>query len=158
MKLSFVIVALLAVTAVPCYARLGETFDQLETRYGKVLLKFPGMHNGYPGDYRALFKKDSLCIAVTIYKGVAVEERINKQDLSDLDQSELTALMDADSANLTWTEGNSGDANSRIFTRDDGALAKYTTNEHCLYIWSKDYLDAIAAKQKAEQDAKLPGM
>ena len=160
MKLFFVIVAIHAVTAVPCYARLGETFAQCEARYGKVVIKFPGMVNGELGDYRACFKKDGFCITAVIYNGVVGEEIMWKQDFSDIDQTELTALMDADSANFTWTERNVSDPNKRMFDRNDGAFgafALYKTDTHHLFFWSKEYLSAGAAKQKAERDAKLPG-
>jgi hypothetical protein len=137
-------------------ARLGETLDQLVTRYGPPLGRLP--------ETPKTFHKGNWIIIVSLLNGISVGEKFQKPGGPTAD--EIAQLLAINAQDQHWTLKQNGPTfwgslipvpgtPSKTWMRDDGAMAMLTTGLPIyLNIESKELLDQEAAAKAAQDKAK----
>jgi hypothetical protein len=99
MKTYFVAISLLILVS-HAFARIGETEQQIEARYGKSIRTLESGNQPLTKAYRS----SDLSIAVTYIDGVSQSEMFCKQDGSELSSNEIAVLLEANVAGSKWIE------------------------------------------------------
>ena len=158
MKMSIATIAVVFVVSCSnCSARLGETLDQCIARYGPPISsssKPADLPNGL-GESIATFDKNGVVVVAIFFKGTVGGESILKADKSAFSDTEKSVLMDADCANQTWNKMEGISMDERYVRADGSAYAICQNLDHALCFYSKDYFNALQAKQAADQKDNL---
>jgi hypothetical protein len=137
-------------------ARLGETADQLATRYGQPLKETDQKGEG---DKIALadvvFQKGGFEIDVTISDGISVSESYKKLNGDALTVEEVRILLSANSQGHGW-EAPRMVQGEKLWARDDSATAKLA-QDGSLTIRSKELVSKETAAKKLERRPSLEG-
>ena len=148
------------------WARLGETPEQFEERYGA-----PSMTTKNPPDFLsgvtlAVYQKAGLAISAIFYKGTAgfvMFEKSEKNALGnakELSLPEIQALLKANSTGKEWQAappairgplGNAWELN------DQSAIAEYVEGQNRLVVQTAEYRDAERARLRAKEEKNLEG-
>lgn len=138
---------LLLLTAT-AHARLGETKEQIQVRYGKPIQQT---------DADADYAKNIWRVTVIFIDGKSVSEKFTKAEGADLSHNEVDILLQRNSNN-DWVQ-LSGDKGRRRWQRGNGLqLAEFTGK--ALRIWTKKQDDIETARsderdrKKAEEERK----
>ena len=121
------------------HARIGETVDAIEVRYGKPIpgsLKNPVKHSK---NYSAMGAPDSITSAKYLFNGFAIHvEFTNGRSVKEtftkdeLDSSDIDALLKANSDNKKWTPiaPEATDKGVTHWKREDGVTAFFYPSPH----------------------------
>jgi hypothetical protein len=99
LKTRSVAIALLMLVS-SAFARIGETEQQIEARYGKTIRTLSKGNQPLQKAYQS----SGLDIAVTYIDGVSQSEFFSKQDKSELSKNEIALLLEANAAGSRWIE------------------------------------------------------
>lgn len=92
--------------ALPATARIDETVQEIQTRYGKAL---KGVKAEYPVTVAGLYQKNDFQITVGFYQGKSYYEQFQKIDPKTrtpslpISQTEQEALLKANCSGCNWT-------------------------------------------------------
>jgi len=134
-------------------ARIGETPEQCEKRYGK---SFTLEENDF-----TYYRKSGLIIMVNFFEGKVdmigfrkVEENILgiAEELSD---NEIQALLKVNGEKRLWKERNIISMNKEWETADGEIFAYYNFMQKFLSIAKREYLERIEAEKKTKEEEKL---
>jgi hypothetical protein len=135
-------------------ARIGETEVQVENRYGKSISKLI--------DDGALksrgYSSGGFLIVVEFEKGVSQMEIFAKPDRSELSETEITILLEANKDGFNWLghpDEAFGGHRSWCSTDKRSRVAYYEENIPNLVISSMDYVDRRTERQRAKERDKL---
>jgi hypothetical protein len=84
----------------PAFARIGETEQQIEARYGRSSRTLSKGNE----PLQKLYRSSGLNIGVTYIDGVSQCEIFSKQDDSELSKNEIALLLEANAAGTKWIE------------------------------------------------------
>jgi hypothetical protein len=148
------------------WARLGETPEQCEERYGSPSITKKEPEGFLPGVTLAVYQKAGLAISVIFYKGTAgfvFFEKSEKNALGnakELSLPEIEALLKANGGGKKWRvalptiRGPLGNA----WELDDGsATAEYVDGPNRLAVQTAEYLAAERARRRAKDEENLNG-
>lgn len=154
--------------AIPAYARIGETVQEIQTRYGKAL---KGVKAEYPATVAGIYEKNGFSIIVGFYQNKSYYEQFKKIDLTKkapalpIDQLEQETLLKANCSGCNWTghvtgkEGFGGFSlgkHETVYDRSDG-LAKATYNDKTMTLVIRSVMvenQDEENKKKREADEK----
>lgn len=150
---SVAITLLMLVSA--AFARIGETEQQIEARYGKAT------HTLSKGNepLQKLYRSSGLDIGVTYIDGVSQIESFRKEDQSALSKNEIALLLEANAAGSKWIEDPTASVlGLQVWKLESGGRkAVYKKSEGGLLILT-DLADKVSAQRKAEAEKeKLKG-
>ena len=167
MKKIFIILLIMSVGACQLFARLGETSEQCQKRYGNPVREIKNV-DGYSHKYYfkgkfvvvAVFKDDK--VAGIIYSkpdpsSLFFQQSMKKNELIDvvdfqkfvnlkLTGLEIDCFLDANEAGGTWTSILEGS----VWRRNDGAEAAYDEVNRTLAINSKEYLEYLGKQKESD--------
>jgi hypothetical protein len=145
-KIIFAALFVLGASAVTCSARLGETFDECQTRYGLLVKVDSGSRSDYP---QFCFQKDGIEIRVRFLNSHSAQEVFTGL-AGKMSDTSVADLLNANAQGSTWSAIDVGHA--KTYTRQD---AKATAH----YIRSKDPRRDTLTLETAEftQIFKAPG-
>jgi hypothetical protein len=137
------------------FARIGETEQQIEARYGKTVRTLSKGNEPLQKDYRS----SGLNIAVTYIDGVSQCELFRKQDESQLSKNEIALLLEANAAGSRWIDDpiarHAGVQGWNL--ESGGRMATYFEFSRVLVIQT-DLANKVSAERKAEAEKeKLKG-
>jgi hypothetical protein len=152
---------LLLLTALPTFARLGETKAECEARYGKPI-SIIAENNG------AIYQKAGLTIVITFWKDKAARVSFSKDNpdhpgyeidgRAPLTRVEQDTLLKANSGNSTWKKDEESDAKLVSWTRaDDKAIAMYSADGNDLTFTDSAYADHLLKEMDKKEAKKLEG-
>ena len=128
----------------PAQARLGETLQELQARFGYK----QGSGGTLLGDGLNLdaleFQKENVSIDVELSGGHSIFERYQSKAMFSLTRADIKKLLESNSQGHKWTNQDGG----RNWKRDDGATATY--NGTTADFSSIEYLDMVEAHRKAQ--------
>jgi hypothetical protein len=138
------VIAVLAFSANALFARIGETEQQIEARYGKGRFTLSI-------DYQLFYQSSGINIVVTFIDGVSQSEFFKNQDNSELSKNEIGLLLEVNAAGSKWIE----DPNARLAgvqgwkLQSGGRHAAYSLAQRSLLIQT-DIADKDFAEGQAE--------
>ena len=116
MKLIFL---LLLLTALPCFARLGETEAQCIARYGQPDMREPAISEGSDQVKEDVFLKNGMRFAALFLNDKCCSICFYKADDEPFDATEARFILDANADGQAWTPT----ATPNEYVRADGAKA-----------------------------------
>ena len=154
MKTYFIAIALMMLVS-QAFARIGETEQQIEVRYGKSI----GTLSSGNELLRKAYRSTDLNIVVMYIDGVSQSEIFTKQDGSEFSKNEIAILLEANAAGSKWIE----DPTARLVGMQGwkleagGRKAGYSESARGLLIQT-EVADKVSAERKAEaENEKLKG-
>ena len=155
LKTRSVVITLLMLVS-PAFARIGETEQQIEARYGKAT---DTLSKGNE-PLQKLYRSSGLDIGVTYIDGVSQIESFRKEDRSALSKNEIALLLEANAAGSKWIEDPIASvvADLQVWKLESGGRkAVYKKSQGGLLILT-DLADKVSAQRKAEAEKeKLNG-
>jgi hypothetical protein len=152
-RLIFVII-LLIISGRSGFARIGETEVQVENRYGKAISKLAD-----DGTVKSRgYSSGGFLIVVEFEKGVSQMEIFAKPDRSELSQTEITILLEANKDGFNWLghpEEAFGGHRSWCSTDKRSRIAYYDEDIPNLVISTMDYVDRRTERRKMKEREKL---
>jgi hypothetical protein len=150
------------------YARLGETSQELENRFGPPVATFSkeviaqiGFEPAFPG-YK--FTKGEISVLAFLLNGKSCAEIYVKEDKSDLNNSEIETLLQANSDGSTWEEKTPSDQlrmmgvpkGWRLLEKDGKGYttAFYATQKKCLTLNTSQWVKLHDEYKKTQEQAK----
>jgi hypothetical protein len=174
-KIPLLSLLLALIFAIPVWARLGETEDQLVSRYGKET----GMRSAGQAPFTVtilLFQKSGFDIEVTLLNGVSVQEWIKKSSGDKITNDEAGTLLRINNqghfwsplpSSVQWEQWSRQGAISplagfhpnQIWERDDDAMAALGVwgDYQGFMVKSKKLIDFEQAAYKAVHSTSLEG-
>ena len=151
MKLLVYSLLLLGLATLSARARLGETEDQIVSRFGTPS-DAPKFEDDLPGVAYKLFSKQNFTIYIGLLDGKSAYERY--QTDGGVTDALIRQLLDIESQGHTWGRPQKWSVWNSGRIRDDGAIS---------YTWrwsfiaeSKDYADLESAHRKEMADGRVP--
>ena len=141
------IILFATVTATTAVARIGETADQIETRYGKPN---PSSDTDELGHQRNQYLFGGYMIVVTFVSGQSEREKYSKEDESLLLNEEINALLATNATEGTTWKNKVQDK----WTRSDDKLVAIYFFDGILDVLTNSYHDALKAAGKKREDDK----
>lgn len=137
------------------HARLGETYDQCVARYGAPAEEGTILVGGIPfvkGDFIiiAYFNDDNICDALII--GRIAEDEISNNNITDLEQQELTRLNIGDNFEHATIGDSPGYLNPIT-----GSASFYDILEDRLFIFTMPGYKRMLANRKKDTETSLDG-
>ncbi|MCE0485036.1 MAG: hypothetical protein LV479_12470 [Methylacidiphilales bacterium] len=121
-----------------CQARLGETIEQCEARYGN----YTAWENPPPTwikDFDIQFYKNGVRVFASFLNGTVGAEEYRSGASADFTEDEIAKILTLESAGMKWKPI---DKNSWI--RSDGAVAQHVDFVHTIFIISDVYIKATS--------------
>ncbi len=161
MLMKTLLLVLFGMLALPAWARLGETKEQLETRYGKGepvkpeevgglrdVLRF---QKGDFGVFCGLF--ENRCDVIMISKGQAPEGQ------GAFSEAEIATLLEANASGKAWKETTKGTGRyGRDWQTIDGTLNAHLNDQHrSLFISTTTGSERRSREGNERDKAKLKG-
>jgi hypothetical protein len=150
------VLALAACTLLPARARLGESEAESIARYGPAT----GTYNAGTPDYfyRTLtFQHAGFSITEEFIGSTCELICFQKPDGSALDEGTLDLLLRSESAGRAWARSDLL-STDLLWTRPDGAQARYDTARHAFAVCSAVYLQAEAQRKRLDQAHQLDNL
>jgi hypothetical protein len=148
-KLAAVFAAVMWVCCTPVHARVGETPQECQARYGKEI--------GTKGEWHG-FKKGAIYVAVTFYNGHADAIMFSHNWFANagevkLSQSEIDTLLASNAGGRKWKS-----AGTDLWKTDDGALQASTLDDRGeLVITTVARLNRHGSKNSSHGSSTLKG-
>ena len=147
------------------WARLGETPEQCEERYGApIVSKVLPMDSIAPGGVVTLYRKSGLEIKVLYFNGTAGEVRFEKSEkdalgfAEEFSQTEIESLMEANGGGKEWQDGGPSSGGGKMWALiDQSAYAIYSKPENSLQFTTAEFYKKLAANIKIEEKKNLDG-
>lgn len=98
-RLPLVLIGAIAIFARPALARIGETEQQIEARYGKLV---NASLKGMQGMEILIYQSAGMKIGVTFIDGKSAAEFYSKDDNSDLSREEIDVILEANAGGKKW--------------------------------------------------------
>lgn len=137
------------------YARLGETKEQCDERYGNGVLTKPLVENKELNVKIYVYEKNDISIGVTFYKGVAhaiTFDKVNNGLFNKLKPEQIENLLKANLGNAKkWEVKEKDYIVSQSMVRDDksaSALWLFTSGQLIIISKEIDELYSAEAKEK----------
>jgi hypothetical protein len=154
MRRSFLTIILLVISRTSGFARVGETEMQVENRYGKAISKLTT-----DGVVKSCgYSSGGFLIVVEFEKGVSQMEIFAKADRSELSETEITTLLEANKDGFNWLghpDEAFGGHRSWCSTDKRSRVAYYEENIPNLVISNMDYVDKKTERRKVKEREKL---
>jgi hypothetical protein len=150
MKTAIAILVLSIGCNVTLLARIGETEQQVEARYGKSI----GMLSRGDELPHKAYRFSGLDIVVGFIDGVSQSEFFYKHDKSDFSPNEIALLLEANAGGGKWVrepKTPSGIQGWKVLS--GGRSAEYAGGNKALAIWTDLSLE-ISQESKAKAEAK----
>ena len=154
MKLPFIAIAFFLLVS-PAFARIGETEQQIEARYGKSI----GTLSSGNQPLKKAYQSSGMNIIVMYIDGVSQSEVFTKKDESEFSKNEIAILLDANAAGSKWIE----DPKARLVgmhgwnLEAGGRTAGYSESARGLLIQT-EVADKVSAQREGEAEKeKLKG-
>jgi len=146
-------------------ARLGETPEQCEDRYGApIVSKVLAVDSIVPGGVVTLYRKSGLEIKVLYFNGTAGEVRFEKSEkdalgfAEEFSQTEIESLMGANGGGKEWQDGGPSSGGGKMWALiDQSAYAIYSKPENSLQFTTAEFYKKLAANIKIEEKKNLDG-
>jgi hypothetical protein len=149
--LSLVLLLLLAIQF-SAFARIGETEEQIEARYGKPIADVSRPEIGKAKAY--VFS--GFEIAVIFANSTSQAELMGKRDHTPIDANEIQLLLKANGNGHSWKSVESPKPFQQKWRRDDDALvAIYFEDSKSLHVTSDNFVSSAAAKMRHDDEHKL---
>jgi hypothetical protein len=133
-------------------ARLGETEQEVEARYGKPIATI----DPDPAMRAVAYQHKGFVIMVTYENGKSGAEIYQKPDKSEITDPERTVLLEANAGGYKWTYKEEVPGQIRWFNVDrKSRIAWYDTFNHQLCITSAAHADRVSAITKRRTAEKL---
>ena len=149
-----ILLFLISIVASPAFARLGDTPQQCQERYGAP------RQTQAPLTY---YQKSGFVIMASFYDGKVdcigfrkVEENIIKKSIA-ISDNEIEQLLKVNAGPATWKKRDVISMNREWKTEDGGLSAIYTPIDNWLVICSKGFGDRATAAKKAKENKALQG-
>lgn len=141
------------------FARIGESEQQVEARYGKPIApRVPGEDLGETKAYVCA----GFLIAVTFVDGVSQREMYAKNDKSAITGAEVEVLLEANRGNLQWGGSHPADQKPLPFGVEEwrcidqrSRVAFHDTRQHSFFVTTQAFIDASERAQDAKTKKKL---
>lgn len=136
MKTKLVLILALGVNA-SAFARIGETTEQVDKRYGAPLETTK--KNGESRRYSF----GGFTVLVNFERGVSQCEVYKKKDISRMTEAEIRGLLEANTGSSPWRDDADEGGDTYIYRSKDGRsrVALYNLPGHDLMVTSKAFLD-----------------
>ena len=154
MRLKTILLLFVALTyATPAFARIGETVEQLDKRYGRPLET-----SRDKGETRR-YSFRGFTVLVGLDRGISQCEVYRKADNSRMSEPELFLLLDANVGKSPWRADPDENFNYYTYWSKDKKtrVAIYTLATHTLLVTSKPYLQRFGHLGTASQPSKMDG-
>ncbi len=147
-------ITLMLIFGPPGFARIGETEPQIEKRYGKPISK---LTDDGPIRSRA-YSSGGFLIVVEFENGVSQMEIFAKPDRSELSETEVTTLLEANKDGFNWLglpDEAFGGHRSWCSTDKRSRVAYYDENIPNLVISNMDYVDRKTERIRKKERERL---
>jgi hypothetical protein len=140
--------------SLPAHARIGETPEQCQARYGAAIKADKAAQS-------ILFSKAGLNVMTFFREGKCVRVGFWKSEVDILNSplalsdAEKEALLDANGGGAKWRKLTVLDVNAYWQTVDEKLTASYVLLENMLIIQTTDEMNRTIAEQQAKEKAKL---
>jgi hypothetical protein len=139
---------------VPAWARIGETEEQINVRYGQSIGDIPTESFG---PVRG-FALPGFVVGVKFVNGTSAMEVISKNDQSDIGPQEMEALLKKHGADAQWNVDRFDKPGwKRWRSEDDAFVAVYDTTRHFLYVNSREFYEQQGKQGGKSGQAKAQG-
>ena len=155
MKTPFIAIAFFLLVA-PAFARIGETEQQIEKRYGKSTLTVSTGNE----PLQKVYQSSGLNITVTYLDGVSQREIFTKQDGSELSKNEIAILLEANTAGSKWIEDPTATslAGMQGWKLELGGRTAAFSRDKTRLVITTDLVQKVFNQRKAEDEKeKLKG-
>lgn len=148
----FLLILVLGVSA-SAFARIGETTEQVDRRYGAPLetTKDKGESRRY--SFRGF------TVLVNFERGISQCEVYQKKDISRMTEAEIKGLLGANAGGSAWRDDADEGSDTYIYRSKDGRsrIAIYNLRGHDLMVTSKAFLDRHANIANSADRQKMKG-
>src|ERR1700757_2739188 len=137
-------------------ARIGETEQQIEKRYGKSSLTVSTGNE----PLQKVYQSSGLNITVTYLDGVSQREIFTKQDGSELSKNEIAILLEANAAGSKWIEDPTATALAGMqgWKLESGGRTAAFSRDNTRLVITTDLVQKVFTQRKAEDEKeKLKG-
>jgi hypothetical protein len=155
LKTPFIAIAFFLLVA-PAFARIGETEQQIENRYGKSTLTVSTGNE----PLQKVYQSSGLNITVTYLDGVSQREIFTKQDGSELSKNEIAILLEANTAGSKWIEDPTATslAGMQGWKLELGGRTAAFSRDKTRLVITTDLVQKVFNQRKAEDEKeKLKG-
>jgi hypothetical protein len=135
------LILLLAAPMLPARANLGETVEQLVTRYGKPTGYAEATAQNPFGSL--LFRVHPYELVLFVLDNHEVGARVSKVDKTDFSPIEMQTIIDAETGPGPWVPASSPDPSEIHWTRSDHATFIYDKQKHMLLLTSDAMAKAV---------------
>jgi hypothetical protein len=140
----------------PAWARLGETGDQIATRYGQPLSEMDQKSEGTKiALVELVFQKNGYEIDVSLADGISSTESFRKLNGDAISLLEVRTILGLNTQGFGWEAPEKGNGDEK-WTRDDGATAMLKGGQ-VLVLTSKELMSKETTAKKLEQAPSLDG-
>jgi hypothetical protein len=152
-KLFLLILALGVNASASAFARIGETIEQVDKRYGAPLETTK--KNGESRRYSF----GGFTILVNFERGISQCEVYQKKDVSRMTEAEIRGLLEANAGVSPWQGDADEGSDTYIYRSKDGRsrIAIYNLPGHDLMVTSKAFLDRHANIANPADRQKMKG-
>ena len=155
LKTPFIAIAFFLLVS-PAFARIGETEQQIEARYGKSTLTVSTGNE----PLQKVYQSSGLNITVTYLDGVSQREIFTKQDGSELSKNEIAILLEANAAGSKWIEDPTATALAGMqgWKLESGGRTAAFSRDNTRLVITTDLVQKVFNQRKAEDEKeKLKG-
>jgi hypothetical protein len=155
LKTPFIAIAFFLLVA-PAFARIGETEQQIEKRYGKSTLTVSTGNE----PLQKVYQSSGLNITVTYLDGLSQREIFTKQDGSELSKNEIAILLEANTAGSKWIEDPTATslAGMQGWKLESGGRTAAFSRDKTRLVITTDLVQKVFNQCKAEDEKeKLKG-
>lgn len=151
-KTSLLLLSML-IASTPALARIGETPEQCQARYGEPVKKL--------SNNRSLFQKNGILIIAEFYEGKADLLTFRKVDQNiigipaDFSDNEIAGLLKANGGEKAWKKVESLSLDSQWQTDDSALIANYASVDKLLFIVTKNHMAHSEENKKKKEDKNL---
>ena len=155
LKTPFIAIAFFLLVSL-AFARIGETEQQIEKRYGKSTLTVSTGNE----PLQKVYQSSGLNITVTYLDGVSQREIFTKQDGSELSKNEIAILLEANTAGSKWIEDPTATslAGMQAWKLESGGRTAAFSRDKTRLVITTDLVQKVFNQRKAEDEKeKLKG-
>ena len=128
LKMMMKTITILMMLASLSFARVGETIEECNARYGDG--------DYIEGEHKMIYKKGDYTVGVYFATGKAIAVSYYREKGVDLDSIEITTFLEANEQSKKWTKGS-----SNLWINLSGLRASMWENK--LYVYDKDKFNPI---------------
>lgn len=152
--MKFLISALLVLLFTTSHARIGESQEEIEKRYGKSKKDTAPLE---PATIAKWYLKSGLAISVGFLDGKSCYEFYMKGERKEFSDAEIEALLEANQGKSKFKKKDGLSINPEWETEDGKTLAHYSKIEGNLTICSQEWMETRAKIQAEKEKKNLNG-